>query len=160
MARNGHQRTLNQLNKCFYAYFICGTALTCPLEYSHWGNIWCARIRQLSKDICTILNISLYSILWLLTPRLLRLLQRALRRAREDVRPRSDEGLYRRLPVREAACHGRELDTLIVLRRTRKTQLCQHNVRLVFGEGSSKVSCPSRMTGFTFFDSLTLLESW
>ena len=28
MARNGHQRALNQLNKCFFAYFICGTALT------------------------------------------------------------------------------------------------------------------------------------
>ena len=27
MARNGHQRVLNQLNKCFFAYFICGTAL-------------------------------------------------------------------------------------------------------------------------------------
>ena len=29
MARNGPQRALNQLNKCFFAYFISGTALTC-----------------------------------------------------------------------------------------------------------------------------------
>ena len=32
MARNGHQRALNQLNKCFFAYFIFGTALPCPLD--------------------------------------------------------------------------------------------------------------------------------
>ena len=32
MERNGHQRALNQLNKCFFAYFIFGTALTCPLD--------------------------------------------------------------------------------------------------------------------------------
>ena len=50
MARNGHQRALNQLSKCFFAYFICCTALACPLDNSHWGNIWCVRIRQLSKD--------------------------------------------------------------------------------------------------------------
>ena len=29
--------------------------LTCPLEDSHRGNIWWARITQLSKDFCTIL---------------------------------------------------------------------------------------------------------
>ena len=45
MARNGHQRALNQLNKCFF-----GTAYTCPLGDIRRGNIWCARIRQLSKD--------------------------------------------------------------------------------------------------------------
>ena len=39
MARNGHQRALNQLYKCFFAYLICGTALTCPLDDSHRGNI-------------------------------------------------------------------------------------------------------------------------
>ena len=38
------------LISAFFAYFICGTALTCPLDDSHRGNIWCARIRQLSKD--------------------------------------------------------------------------------------------------------------
>ena len=32
MARNGHQRALNQLNKCFFAYFVFGTALPCPLD--------------------------------------------------------------------------------------------------------------------------------
>ena len=32
MARNGHQRALNQLNKCFFAYLIFGTALPCPLD--------------------------------------------------------------------------------------------------------------------------------
>ena len=47
LARNGHQRALNQLNKCFFAYFISGIALNCPLD---WGNIWFARIPQLSKD--------------------------------------------------------------------------------------------------------------
>ena len=54
-ARNGHQRALNQLNWRFFAYFICGAALTCPLDDSHKGNIWFARITQLSKDFCTIL---------------------------------------------------------------------------------------------------------
>ena len=57
MARNGHQMALNQLNKCFFAYFIRGTALTCPLDDSHRGNIWCARITQLSKDFCYTLSI-------------------------------------------------------------------------------------------------------
>ena len=47
MARNGHQRALNQLNKCFFAYFICGTALTCPLDDNHRGNIWGVRITKL-----------------------------------------------------------------------------------------------------------------
>ena len=47
MARNGHQRALNQLKTCFFAYFISGTALICPLD---WGNIWFARIPQLSTD--------------------------------------------------------------------------------------------------------------
>ena len=55
MARNGHQRALNQPNKCFFAYFICGTALTCPLDNSHRGNIWCARITHLSHDFWHIL---------------------------------------------------------------------------------------------------------
>ena len=58
MARNnGHQRALNQLNKCFFAYFICGTALTCPLDNSQRGNIWCARITQLSTDFWYLLYI-------------------------------------------------------------------------------------------------------
>ena len=56
MASNGHQRALNQFNECFFAYLICGIALTCPLDDSHRGNIWCARIRQLSEDFCTILT--------------------------------------------------------------------------------------------------------
>ena len=34
----------------FFAYFISGTAITCPLDDSHRSKIWCARIRQLSKD--------------------------------------------------------------------------------------------------------------
>ena len=50
MARNGHQRALNQPNKCVFAYFICGTALTYPLDDSHRGNIWIARIPQLCMD--------------------------------------------------------------------------------------------------------------
>ena len=59
MIWNGHQRALNQSNKCVFAYFICGTALTCPLGDGHRGNIWCARIPQLCMDfwgtfyICT-----------------------------------------------------------------------------------------------------------
>ena len=61
MARNGHQRALIQLNKCFFAYFICGTAITCPLDDSHWGNIWCVRIKQFCKDLRTILY-SLFSL--------------------------------------------------------------------------------------------------
>ena len=32
LARNGHQRALYQLNKCFFAYFISGTALTSGLR--------------------------------------------------------------------------------------------------------------------------------
>ena len=55
MARNGHQKALIQLNKCLFAYFSCGTALTCPLDDSQWSNKWCARIKQLCKDLCTIL---------------------------------------------------------------------------------------------------------
>ena len=55
---NGHQRALNQLNKCFLAYFISGTALTCPLD---WGNIWFARIWQLSQDFWDgLYNVTLY----------------------------------------------------------------------------------------------------
>ena len=67
MARNGHQRALNQLNKCFFAYFICGTALTCPLDDSHRCNIWCARIPQLRMDFwdtfykCNLLKISVHA---------------------------------------------------------------------------------------------------
>ena len=57
MAINGHQRVLNQLNQCFFAYFISGTALTCPLEDSHWWNILCARITQLSTDFWYLLYI-------------------------------------------------------------------------------------------------------
>ena len=50
MARNGHQRALNQLKKCYFAYFISVTALTCPLDDSHRGKIWGARITQLCMD--------------------------------------------------------------------------------------------------------------
>ena len=53
MATRG--RIINQLNKCFFAYFISGTALTWPLDDGHRGNIWFVRITQLSKDFCTIL---------------------------------------------------------------------------------------------------------
>ena len=68
MARNGHQRALNQHNKYFFAYFTSGTALTCPLEDSHRGIIWCARIKQQSKDLCTILYLPKSFPIWARLP--------------------------------------------------------------------------------------------
>ena len=46
IARNGHQRALNQVIKCVFAYFICGTALTCPLDDSHRGNTQECRLME------------------------------------------------------------------------------------------------------------------
>ena len=57
IARNDHQRALNQLRKMFaealivlFSIFYLWHCIACPMDDSHSGNIWCARITHLSKD--------------------------------------------------------------------------------------------------------------
>ena len=57
MARNYHQRALHQLSKLFaealivlFCIFYLWYWIACPLDDSHWGNIWNARIRHQSQD--------------------------------------------------------------------------------------------------------------
>ena len=58
LARNCHQRALYQLNKCFFAYFISGTALTCPL--------WTEAIYDLRESRNCPRTIDTYQDFWLL----------------------------------------------------------------------------------------------
>ena len=57
LARNDHQRVLNQLRKLFakaqmvlFCIFYLWHCIACPLDDSHSGNIGCARIPHQSKD--------------------------------------------------------------------------------------------------------------
>ena len=50
MTRNDHQRALEYSTDSTFCIIYLWHGIACPLDYSHWVNMWCARIRHLSQD--------------------------------------------------------------------------------------------------------------